>query len=180
MVPRSRLVPLIPVLIAGLAGCGGDSSRVTPAPVVGAVQGPSQRIRYFAGEERREGLVVWKLAAAEADVFPDRKVTEVADPKIVFYKKGKAVSRLTAKRGRVMDETRDLEAEGSVVVVSLERDERVLTERLKWSNSAAKISSDAAVKQVTPDRVVTGIGFECDPDLTRLDILKDAKAEGKK
>lgn len=171
---------MIAVLLAGLAGCGGEPSGATPAPVAGAVQGPSQRIRYFAGEERREGQVVWKLGAEEADVFPDRKVTEVAEPKIVFYKKGKAVSRLTAKRGRVMDETRDLEAEGHVVVVSLERDERVLTERLKWSNSAGKISSDAAVKQVTPDRVVTGVGFECDPDLTRLDILRNAKAEVKK
>jgi LPS export ABC transporter protein LptC len=112
------------------------------------------------------------LKAHHIAVYNEKQYTDVDSGAIVdFYKNGIVVSTLSAKRGRVIDSTKNIEMYDSVVVVST--DGSVLkTEKLHWDNKQQKVSSDVAVKIKTPAESIEGIGFESDQGLKNYKIFK--------
>jgi LPS export ABC transporter protein LptC len=66
-------------------------------------------------------------------------------------------------------------ATGHVVVVTVEGN-RLETEELYWDRKNAKVSSDVFVRLTRGEDVITGIGFESDPNLERYEIRKNVQA----
>jgi LPS export ABC transporter protein LptC len=89
-----------------------------------------------------------------------------------FYDEyGKHTSVLTALKGRVDDVTRNLQAEGNVVVVS-DSGTTLKTEILFWDNKTQKVHSPAYVEIISPTEQLQGHGFESDRALLHYKVLR--------
>ena len=158
-----------------LGACSKEEPKEPPQ--AGPSQLPDQVISNFSiTETAGRGQKEWTLQAQKADVYEKRHVLEVRLVKVTFFDKSGAVgSVLTAREGKIDDNTRDMEARGDVVVTG--SDGVVLkTQRLTWKNKARQIVSDDSVTVIRREDVLTGVGFRGDPDLGKFEILKNMKA----
>lgn len=111
------------------------------------------------------------LTAGHISVYKNKMVTVIdSNAKVEFFKNGVLVSTLTGKSGIVDDKTKDIEIYDSVYVVNNEGSE-LKTQKLKWTNSTQKVSSDVFVQIKTPSESVEGIGFESDQNLKNYRIF---------
>jgi LPS export ABC transporter protein LptC len=88
-----------------------------------------------------------------------------------FYKNGTYSSTLTGKRGKIYDNTKDVEVFDSVSVVSQDG-ANLKTNRLYWSNKTQKIKTEEFVHIVTKTDDIQGYGFESDQNLKNYVIYK--------
>lgn len=92
--------------------------------------------------------------------------------KIDFYNNFEIKSTtLTAKRGMVNDNTKDLYAYENVVAVN-DSGVTLTTEKLMWRNSDQKIVTDEFVTILTPTEKIQGYGFESDQHLRNYVIYR--------
>ncbi|HRP01732.1 MAG TPA: LPS export ABC transporter periplasmic protein LptC [Candidatus Kapabacteria bacterium] len=84
----------------------------------------------------------------------------------------KRMSILTSDSARIDDLSKDMIAMGNVVVISDSNNVRLETEVLNWDNSKQKIFSKEFVKINTKNELITGYGFESNPDLSNYKIFK--------
>jgi LPS export ABC transporter protein LptC len=66
-------------------------------------------------------------------------------------------------------------AKGNVVVVNPQGN-RLETEELFWDRKSSKVASERFVRLVREDDVLTGVGFESDPNLERYRIEREVRA----
>ncbi|VAX18051.1 hypothetical protein MNBD_NITROSPINAE02-1605 [hydrothermal vent metagenome] len=82
---------------------------------------------------------------------------------------------ISAENGVMMNETKDLEASGNVIV----RDEKgraLITESLSWDQEGRVITTDGVVRVFGSNFVLTGTGMIVRPDDETVEILSDVKA----
>ncbi|GMU85982.1 MAG: hypothetical protein AMXMBFR48_12240 [Ignavibacteriales bacterium] len=92
--------------------------------------------------------------------------------KVDFYNEQNAkTTTLTAERGRIDDETRDLYAYGNVVAVN---DSGVVlkSDELIWRNNEQKIRTDKFVTITSKYESIQGYGFESDQHIRNYVIYK--------
>ncbi len=137
---------------------------------------PDEVFTDFVAQESDSGVVLWKLSAPRANRFSKKKLVLLESPVIEFYsKEGHLTTTLVSHVGEYYEDSQDLLAFGDVVVTSVDGD--VLeTDSLLWKNVENKILSDSWVKLTRGSDVVTGIGLECTPDLSSVDIKRDVQA----
>ena len=87
-----------------------------------------------------------------------------------FDRSGKHTSVLTAKRGHVDDETRNLEAFDNVVFRS-DSGTVVETEYIFWDNALRKVRGDRFVTITSATERLQGYGFEADQDLRNYTVF---------
>ncbi len=115
------------------------------------------------------------LNARRARIYNDRKETLLdSGLRVEFMSKasGKRVSLLTADSARIDDNTKNMLARGNVYVISDSSNTTLETSLLEWDQKAQKLYSTEYVKIVSPNEVITGIGFESDPNLNNYKIKK--------
>lgn len=88
-----------------------------------------------------------------------------------FYKFGVYSSTLTGKRGKIYDQTKDVEVYDSVKVVSTDG-ANLTTNKLYWVNKTQKIKTDEFVHIKTKTDDIQGYGFESDQNLKNYVIYK--------
>ena len=164
-------VMVLACCIVWLAGC---EERVRPSVVPLATDSlPSQeswRSTVRLTDSARVRAVLW---AGHIASYGAEQYTLLGDSIHVtfFDEMGKPSSTLTARRGRVDDRTRDLEAYESVVVTS--QDSTVLrTDRLFWTDATRLIHTDAYVEITSPREVIRGEGLESNQSLTNYRIFR--------
>ena len=84
---------------------------------------------------------------------------------------------LSADRGLYNQRESRLEGFGHVVIVTTEG-KRLTSPHMKYLQLQNEVSSDSAFTLVEPGRTVSGVGFRADPQLTRVQILRNAGAQG--
>jgi len=161
--------------IVGLSlGC---QSRTAPVPGASNIQMPDQEARDFTLTETSEGKKNWTLWASYAAMYNDRNLVDARTIQIEFFdSEGKRYSTLVADRGLVDQRTNNLTAIGKVRVVT-ETGVHMETDSLRWVNRTEKIMSDAFVKVTRKEDVVTGYGFESDPNLDHFHLKREVRAE---
>ncbi|MBS1514628.1 MAG: LPS export ABC transporter periplasmic protein LptC [Bacteroidetes bacterium] len=118
------------------------------------------------------GFVKAILKAGHISAYSDKGYTVIDSGAVVdFYKNGEIVSTLTGNRGRVEDNSKDIEIYDSVRVVNKTGSE-LKTSKLLWKNKTQKVYSDVFVKITTPKERVEGVGFESDQNLSNYKIYK--------
>ena len=104
--------------------------------------------------------------------FDDNSRIESDNPRITFFTAAGAKDAvLTARHGTSNTRTNNMVARGNVVVVS-EDGRRLTTEELIFNQTKNQISSDSAFVLTEPDRRLEGIGFQSDPNMKNIRILK--------
>jgi LPS export ABC transporter protein LptC len=91
-----------------------------------------------------------------------------------FYSKtsGRRIARLTADSAHIDDRTKMMRAIGNVIVVSDSSQTTLSTPSMLWDSHRERLSSTEAVRIVTPNESIDGIGFESDQALTDYRIFK--------
>jgi ABC-type multidrug transport system fused ATPase/permease subunit len=108
---------LVALFVCGAAfGCRQDGEGMN-APEALAPP-PSEGMRGVSLRNFREGNTSWVLEADSASVFRDRKRVETEAVAIDFFEEDRHVSKLTARKGVLLQATDDLEARGDVRVAT--------------------------------------------------------------
>lgn len=118
------------------------------------------------------GFVKAILKAGHISAYSDKGYTLIDSGAVVdFYKDAQIVSTLTGNRGKVEDNTKDIEIYDSVRVVNKAGSE-LKTSKLLWKNKTQKVYSDVFVRITTPKEIIEGVGFESDQNLTNYKIYQ--------
>ncbi len=158
--------------------CLGGCSELQPEKSEQTAQdtGPTQSFRNLELRETSEGKLEWVLRARQAWRQSSSAPTQMESLRVDFYQGTTEIrSVLTADSGRVDSRKGRLMAKGSVVVITREGN-RLETEELYWDRKEAKVYSDLAVRLEQKTDVLTGVGFESDPNLEHFRLFKDIHA----
>ena len=160
------------VLLA-LPGCGrAREARTGTSPQ----ELPDQEVTDFVVSETDAGAVEWKLYARRASMFNARALVLAQGVRVDFYdEQGARSSTLTADEGELHQVRRDMVARGHVVLQTTEGT-RMSTEELRFDNLAQKIRSELFVRFERGGNVLTGVGFESDPNLEHYEFKRRVRA----
>jgi LPS export ABC transporter protein LptC len=130
----------------------------------------SWRSRVTFSDSGRVKAVLW---AGHITVYGTAQQTTMDDSIHVefFDETGRRASILTARRGRVDDETRDFAAYEQVVVTS-DSGTVLKTDSLFWDNQTRKITTDAHVEITSPTEQIRGQGLISDQSLRDYRIFR--------
>lgn len=161
------------ILCASLAACD-QARRAVPGAASGEL--PDQEVSDFMVTETDAGKPEWTLHARSAAMFNARNVLVARGVRVDFFdEKGNRSSTLTAREGEMHQVRRDMVARGNVVLQTTEGT-RMSTESLRFLNESQKIVSDDFVRVERQGDVLTGYGFESDPDLKHFEFKRQVQA----
>jgi len=181
MLPRfrrrlSRCAALGVALFAALTALSGcePHSRIRSGAPAGDL--PDQEVSDFVVSETDQGKMEWKLYARSAAVYQARATIVAQSVRVDFFdEQEKRSSTLTAREGELNQVQRDMVARGNVVLQTAEGT-RMSTEQLRFLNRTQKIVTDEFVRVERAGDVLTGYGFESDPELHHFEFKRQVKA----
>lgn len=175
---RSTLAVLTALALGAasiLSGCGQTRA---PGPTGGVGELPDQEVSDFAITETDAGRPRWKLYARYAATYSARNTVVARSVRVDFFDgEEQRTSTLTAREGELNQRTRDMTASGNVVLQTTEGT-RLSSEVLHFRNRDQRIvvPEDQLVRVERGEDVLTGFGFESDPDLTRYEFKRSVRA----
>jgi len=166
---KSRLIKtfLLATAVSSFAcsNYGADNITEGEKPKVPDQESFGVTVTEFKGDTKK-----WIFYADYVATYNDSRLSKAKKIKIDFFDEtGNRFSTLTADSGLIMEKSKDLIAQGNVVMVSNDGT-RLETEELKWDNRKGKVVSDLFVRITQGDNVITGIGLESDPRLEHFEI----------
>jgi len=162
-------------LVLGAAGCGTQRSS-DPAESTGEM--PDQEVTDFAITETDEGHLEWKLFARYAATYSARNLVAARAVRVDFFgENGTRTSTLTANTGEINQRSRDMVARGRVVLETTEGT-RLSSEELRFQNREQRIVVPVTqlVRVERGGDVLTGYGFESDPELRHYEFKRRVQA----
>ncbi|OGF08761.1 MAG: LPS export ABC transporter periplasmic protein LptC [Candidatus Eisenbacteria bacterium RBG_16_71_46] len=168
----------LPVLLAGLLLLGGCGRKADVGPAGATGELPDQEVSDFVLTETDQGTPLWTLYARYAATYSARNTITSRGVRVDFFDtRGERTSELTAREGEINQRTRDMTARGNVVVQTTEGT-RMSTEELRFLNRQQKIVSpiEQLVRVERGGDVLTGYGFESDPELKHFEFKRAVKA----
>lgn len=162
---------IFPLLL--FLACGNETSQDSPI----SEQGTADEVfTDFTTQESDSGMVKWRLTAPKASKFTVKELVLLDTPTILFFDDDGALqTTLTSKYGELYNDSRDMLAYGDVVVVS-ENGDVLEADSLYWRDADEKIVSNTFVKLRRGNDLLTGIGLECDYNLSSVNIKKNVEA----
>lgn len=155
-----------------IQGCSGDKVQPPNSDIISSDSIPSQESYKSVVTFSDSGKVKAILDAGRIRIFSKFNYTLIdSGAKVDFYKNGVYSSTLTGKRGKIYDNTKDVEVYDSVKMVS-ENGSVLTTNKLYWVNKTQRIKSDEFVHIKTPNEDIRGYGFEADQNLKNYVIYK--------
>src|SRR5437867_12188211 len=168
--PLAMVIAWLPLL----GGCGPQRST---GPVGSTGELPDQEVRNFVLTETDQGTPVWKLYARYAAMYDARNSIVAAGVRVDFFDaQGKKTSELSAREGEIEQMSRDMTARGNVVIQTAEGT-RMSTEELRFLNRTQRVRSDREVRVERAGDVLTGYGFESDPELRHYEFKSKVRAQ---
>jgi LPS export ABC transporter protein LptC len=124
------------------------------------------------------GIQRGEMFADTVYVFDDNTRYDMRKVRVTFNTAtGAKDGVMSANRGIYNVRNGTLEGFGNVVLVSNDG-KRLTSPQLKYTQSMNEVASDTSFTLVRPGQTVSGIGFRSDPQLTRFNIKKGARASG--
>lgn len=139
-----------------------------------AGEAPAERRQVMEGltlSQSEKGQPSWTLKSRLAILREDSKIATMTEPAMEFYKKGVAVSRVTALSGEVETETNDVRLSSSVVMDSFEDKSHLTTSVLFYDSKRGRFTTPADIVVKRPEGVLRGRGLEAKPDLSEIRIF---------
>ena len=167
-----------------LSAC--SSSQMPPEDFA---EKPDQWVEKFTITETSKGVPVWILNSEIALVYNKQKKITLENIRIQFMnptsmkkinsraslllakKSATQAARLTAPKGQVEMDSRDLSAWGGVEVETQDGT-KLFSEKLLYAAVRQKILTESPVKIVRKDSILIGEGLEASPDLETIKIYR--------
>ena len=113
--------------------------------------------------------------ATVAEVLKQLEATHPGFAARLYDEKGQRSSTMTAREGEMNDLTHDMTARGDVVIQATEGT-RMTTDLLHFLNKRQRIETESFVRVDRGGDVLTGYGFESDPELKDFQFKRQVKA----
>jgi LPS export ABC transporter protein LptC len=179
VIDRTACAPLGALLagcvLLGLVACERQRG-VGPGRTTGEL--PDQEVSDFVLTETDQGRPLWKLYARDAATYSSRGLVVAHAVRVDFFdEQGKRSSVLTAREGDLNERTHNMTARGNVVLETTEGT-RLSSEELRFLNREQKIQVpvEQLVRVERAGDVLTGYGFESDPDLRHYEFKRRVQA----
>lgn len=160
------------ILAAFISGCNEENVKPGVDLTLDESEIPSQESWNSHIYITEAGTLKAVVYADHLRKFEDTKITFLEGVKIDFYNEDEKISsKLTSKKGRVDDVSRNMFAVDSVVAVS---DSGVVltTDELMWRNQDRRILTDKFVRITSDKEVIEGYGLDSDQHLRNY-IIRD-------
>ncbi len=138
---------------------------------------PEERRQVMEGltlSQSEKGKPAWTLKSKYALLREDDKRAILTEPRMEFYKNGKAISRVTALSGEVETESQDVKLSSSVAMDSYEDKSHLTTTELFYSAKRGLFTTPAEILIKRPEGVLRGKGLEATPDLSVIRIFNQS------
>jgi LPS export ABC transporter protein LptC len=156
-----------------------------PGPPVNSTISDSVPLQEFNGNTSLtmtdSGKIEWILKTTSMRKELTGGVVKITPVELEYFARGNApISHLTAEKGEVKGKSfESFYVEGNVFVTST-KGFRLKADNLQWDKNRNKITTPGKVRFTTRQGdVLTGRGFNSDPDLDNWEILNDVKGEFK-
>jgi LPS export ABC transporter protein LptC len=160
------------VLSLLLSSCSSDKIEPPKTDISTSDSIPSQISFHTIVTFSDSGKIKAVLNAGMIRVYSKYAYTLIdSGAKVDFYKDGVLSSTLTGERGKIFDNTKDVEVYDNVVLVSNEGS-KLTTNKLYWVNQTQRIKSSEYVHIQTKTDDIKGYGFEADQNLKNYVIYK--------
>ena len=126
--------------------------------------------------ETKRGIKIWELIADSANHLKKERATLFNHFKLTFFTKEGKKHILTGDRGKVKDETKDIEVRGNITAI-LEGGYVIKTDALKYDSEKRKIYGDGMVYINGPNVKIVGKGVLIDLDKEKFILLKNVKTK---
>ncbi len=152
-----------------------------PPTDVGAAQHKMEGVRYT---ESQKGSRDWELVADRADGFEGKGAWDLSNVKVQYYNNEKIEFTVTGERGRIKGESKDMEIEGNVLVVS-NNGYRFQAPSVFYNSQSRKLKSPGDIQMVGPSDtqgaglVVKGQVMNADVQTSEMKIEKNVVGEKK-
>ena len=130
-----------------------------------------EKARYV---ETRDGREEWEVEADSALYFKADNITVFENVKVIFYSKNGISYTLVGKKGRLKNDTKDMDVAGDVVVTSADGYE-LRTDSLRYTAGMKQISTKDRVVFTGPNMKIEGVGFLADMLTERVSVLADVR-----
>lgn len=171
---RWQVVAILVFVVVTIVGCGNKKKEMMTA-----FTDPNEVCTIFSKDVSTlisdSGITRYRVVAPEWYMYE-----QAAEPRWVFPKgiyletfdEEFSVTAFLEGDSAVFFKTKRLwEIHGDVKMANV-NDERFFTEHLYWSQDAQKIYSDTLVHIERGDRIIEGMGFESNQNMTQYKILK--------
>lgn len=165
---QARRRPMAVLLLcAGVVACGDDQTTPVASPPL-LETGADMVIQGLKHIITLEGVKEGELYADTAFFYRDSSVYHLRTPELLlFTESGVQRARVTALQGRFNPNSREMLAEGNVVLVITEGNKRIESQQLNYDPNGDRIWSDSATTMIEPGRILEGLGFESDLNFRR-------------
>ena len=168
----AAVVLIVGYMALGLCACG---EKIRPSVLQGidTKHGPQQESWHSTVIISDSGKVQAKIIAGYIRKFDNPQETLLDSGVVVYFfnELGKQTTTMTATRGKVNEQTYDIDAFSNVLVVS-DDSTRLRSERLFWDNTRRLIHTPDYVSITSTKEKVQGQGFESDQRLRNYRIFK--------
>ena len=142
-------------------------------------EGVESRMEKIQLVEDKEGQKTWELDAKSIQQVQDTNILILEDLKVTYYTKEGRVVVVTGKKGKVNQESKDVEIAGDVVLTTSDG-YRLKTNSAAYSHQARKVTSSDPV-EIEGDQIrLVGVGMLVDMEAQKFRILSHVKTHIKK
>lgn len=132
----------------------------------------SQVMEGLVLRQSESGAAAWTLRSASTKLREESKLADLVEPSMEFYRKGRAVSKVTARLGQARTDSREVHLSSGVVLDSYDDRSRLTTEDLTYAPDQGRFVTQADILVRRPEGVVRGRGMTATPDLSEIRIFQ--------
>jgi len=134
-----------------------------------------EKIRFV---EDRHGKKTWELDAKAIQQYQGQNIILLEDVKVTFYSKDGRSFILSGNKGKVYQDSRNMELVGDVVLTSSDG-YRLNTHSISYQHANKKVSTSDPVEIEGKEIKVVGTGMRVDMEARIIKILSQAKTRWK-
>lgn len=169
---RERIRAPFSLLALVFAGVGCSQENTAPLAAPELLETGADHVMFLLVQQVSvNGIREGRVEADTAYAYSDSSIYSLRNPILILYnEQGMERARVVAKRGRFNYATKELVAQGDVVLTIPEGSRRVETAELNYDPSGDRISSDSMTVMYEEGTVSRGMGFSSDLDFRRLQV----------
>ncbi|MBS3919767.1 MAG: LPS export ABC transporter periplasmic protein LptC [Deltaproteobacteria bacterium] len=143
-----------------------------------STEGADQRLEKIHFVEEKHGKKIWELEAKTIHQFQDQNILLLEDVKVIYYAKDGRSFTLTGDKGKVHQDSKDMELIGNVVLTSTDG-YRLKTQTMSYKHLSKQARTPDPVEFEGEQIRLTGKGMLIDMEAKTFKVLSQGKTQWK-
>ncbi len=140
--------------------------------------GADQRLEKIHFVEEKHGQKIWELEAKSLSQYQDQNLLLLEEVTVIYYSKDGRTYLLNGNRGKVHQETKDMELVGNVKFTSAEG-YQLTTHSISYQHSNRRVKTSDPIELEGEQIHLTGVGMVIDLEARTFKVLGQVKTQWK-